>query len=251
MSIPASPTNSNLIEFTRENVFTNNAGPQYSSPNYENVTKPESGITFTLETTPVVTMAHSIPVSKQVLDDSQALEAYLGPRMLYGLALKTDDAILNGDGTSGALSGILKAGNFTAYNRAVSGDTALDTVGRAITQLALTDYVADGCVLNPEDWETIRHLKATDDQYVIGNPGEALDPVLWGCRVVITNQVAQGTFLVGAFAQGAQIFDRQQATLEMSRHDGTNFTKNMITVLAEERLALAVYRAQAFVSGSF
>lgn len=249
--LPSSPTNSNLIEFTKENVFTNNAGPQYSSPARENVTKNESGITFTLATAPVVTMAHWIPASKQVMEDSAALAAYLGPRMLYGLALKTDNAILNGDGTGGTLDGILKAGNFVAYNRGVSGDTPIDTIGRALTQLALTDYAGDAVVLNPADWETIRHEKDNDGNYICGNPSDALEARLWGCRVVVTNQITAGTFLVGAFAMGAHVYDRQQATVELSRHDGSNFVKNAITILAEERLALAIYRPKAFVSGSF
>ncbi len=50
--LPVGTTGNNLVGFTRENVFTNNAGPQYSPPNTENVTKPESGITFTLAEAP-------------------------------------------------------------------------------------------------------------------------------------------------------------------------------------------------------
>ena len=66
--LPTSSTSSNLVEFTRENAFTNNAGPQIggSPEQYENVTKPESGITFTLVNEPVITLAHFIPASKQV-----------------------------------------------------------------------------------------------------------------------------------------------------------------------------------------
>ncbi|MCA9913278.1 MAG: phage major capsid protein, partial [Anaerolineae bacterium] len=73
--LPATPTNSNLIEFVRENVFTNNAGPQVggSPEQFENVTKPESGITFTLATEAVRTLAHFIPASKQVIEDSPSL----------------------------------------------------------------------------------------------------------------------------------------------------------------------------------
>jgi len=70
--LPVGRTGSNLVQFTRENVFTNSAGPQYdatSPASTENVTKPESGITFTLANAAVVTLAHFIPVSRQVLDD--------------------------------------------------------------------------------------------------------------------------------------------------------------------------------------
>jgi HK97 family phage major capsid protein len=249
--LPVGRTQSNLIQFTRENVFTNNAGPQYGSPNRENVTKPESGITFTLANAPVVTLAHWIPVSKQVLDDAPQLQGYINGRLMYGLKLEEEDQLLNGDGTGSNISGILDSGNFTAYNRTQTGDTNVDTIRRAITQAALSEYNADTIVLNPADWEEIELTKATDGQYVWANPALAAGPQLWGRRVIATNSIASGTFLVGAMAMGAQIWDRQDAALMISFENDTNFVKNMATLLVEERVALTVYRPSAFVSGSF
>jgi HK97 family phage major capsid protein len=249
--LPTGRTSSNLVEFTRENVFTNNAGAQYASPARENVTKPESGITFTLASAPVVTLAHFIPVSRQVLDDAPQLQSYVNSRLTFGLKLEEEDQLLNGSGTSGNLSGILTAGNFVAYNRAVSGDTRLDTIRRAIAQAALSEFTADTVVINPADWEGIELTKGTDGQYVIGNPMDGLAPRIWGKRVVATNSIASGTFLVGAMSMGAQIWDRMDAAVQISYEDGDNFKKNMATLLAEERLALTVYRPSAFVKGTF
>jgi HK97 family phage major capsid protein len=100
--LPVGTTASNLVEFTRENAFTNAAAPQRDADSptlsaIENVTKAESAITFTLATTPVVTLAHFIPVSKQVIADSPQLEAYVNGRLLYGLLLKEETQILLGD----------------------------------------------------------------------------------------------------------------------------------------------------------
>lgn len=252
--LPVGRTTSNLVEYTKENVFTNNAAPQYSSPDYENVTKPESGITFTLASAAVATLAHFIPVSRQVLDDSAQLESYVNGRLVYGLKLEEEDQLLNGNGTSGNLGGILKSGNFTAYNRAVTGDTKLDTIRRALTQAQLSEFTADAIVLNPADWETIELQKSSYGEYIFGGdmgPIDALGPRIWGKRVVATNSIASGTFLVGSFMMGAQIWDRQDAAVQISYEDGDNFKKNMATILAEERLALTVYRPAAFISGSF
>lgn len=249
--IPVGRTSSNLIEYTKENVFTNNAGGQYASPAFENVTKPESGITFTLASQAVRTLAHWIPVSKQVLDDSPMLQSFIEGRLTYGLKLVEEDQLLNGDGSGAELSGILKSGNFTAYTRARTGDTRIDTLRRAITQAALSEYNADTVVINTADWEAIELTKATDGQYIWTNPALGNAPQIWGKRVVATNSIAAGTFLVGAFAMGAQIWDRQQASVMVSLENSDNFVKNMVTILAEERLALCVYRPAAFVSGSF
>ena len=249
--IPVGRTSSNLIEYTKENVFTNNAGGQYASPAFENVTKPESGITFTLESEAVRTLAHWIPVSKQVLDDSPMLQSFIEGRLQYGLKLEEEDQLLNGDGTGSNLSGILDSGNFTAYTRAQTGDTNIDTLRRAITQAALSEFMADTIVINTADWEAIELTKATDGQYVWTNPAIGNAPQMWGKRVVATNAITAGTFLVGAFAMGAQIWDRQQAAVTVSLENGDNFVKNMVTILAEERLCLTVYRPAAFISGSF
>ncbi|MNW02387.1 Phage capsid family protein [compost metagenome] len=58
-------------------------------------------------------------------------------------------------------------------------------------------------------------------------------------------------FLAGAFQMGAQVFDRWQARVEVATENEDDFVKNMVTVLAEERLALAVYRPEAFIYGDF
>lgn len=249
--LPVGRTSSNLVQFTKENVFTNNAAPQYASPARENVTKPESGITFTLANAPVVTLAHWIPVSRQVLDDAPQLQGYINGRLMYGLKLEEEDQLLNGNGNGSNISGILDSGNFVAYNRAETGDTKIDALRRAITQGALSEYFVDTIVLNPADWEEIELTKATDGQYIWANPALAGAPQLWGRRIVATNSIAAGTFLVGAFSMGAQIWDRQDAAMQISFENDTNFVKNMATLLVEERLALTVYRPSAFVSGSF
>jgi HK97 family phage major capsid protein len=80
---------------------------------------------------------------------------------------------------------------------------------------------------------------------------DMIGPRIWGKRVVATNSIAAGTFLVGAMSMGAQIWDRMDAAVQISYEDGDNFKKNMATLLAEERLALTVYRPAAFIKGTF
>jgi HK97 family phage major capsid protein len=87
-------TTSNLVQFTRENVFTNAAAPQMG----EGVAKAQSDMTFTLANAPVQTLSHWIGASVQVLDDAIALSDYINSRMLYGLKLVEENQILNGDG---------------------------------------------------------------------------------------------------------------------------------------------------------
>lgn len=249
--LPTGRTSSNLVQFVKENVFTNNAGPQVGgSPTVagENQTKNESDITFVLANAPVVTLAHFILASRQVLDDAPMLESYINGRLLYGLSLEEEDEILNGDGTVGQLDGLLRQA--TAYNRGTDG-TKLDWLRRAITQLQLSEYDAEFIVLNPADWEGIELTKDSQGRYIIANPQSMLGPQIWGLPVVPTNSMPATQFLVGNGTQAAQIWDRQNPAVELSREDSDNFRKNMVTLLAEERLALTVYRPTALIKGVF
>lgn len=250
--LPTSTTSSNLVEFTRENAFTNNAGPQIGgSPEaYENVTKPESAITFTLVNEPVVTLAHFIPASKQVMSDSASLASHINSRLMYGLKLKEETQLLSGTGSNHQLNGLItQATSYTLASPNLSNE--IDIIRDAIKQAHVAEYRPDFIVLNPVDWFDIetRKVGSSDDRYVIGNPANMMGNVLWGLPVVVTNSISSGTFLVGS-SQGAEIKDREMASVAISYEEGNNFTKNMVTVLAEERIALCVYRTEAFITGS-
>jgi len=99
------------------------------------------------------------------------------------------------------------------------------------------------------DWAGIETLKDNEGRYIIGNPQGALSPTLWRLPVVETQAIAVGKFLTGAFQMGAQVFDRWDARIETG-FVNDDFIKNLITILGEERLALAVYRPEAFVTGN-
>ncbi len=250
--IPTGRTTSNLIQYVKENVFTNNAGPQAgNSPTTagENLTKNESDITFTLANAPVVTIAHFILASRQVLDDAPMLQSYIDGRLLYGLKLEEEDEILNGEGTAGTLDGLMK--NATAYNRDVATDTKIDTLRRSITQLYLSEYLPEVFILNPADWEKIELQKDSQGRYILANPTSLAGPTLWGKPVIPTNSMTEGQFLTANFTQAAQLWDRQDAAVEVSREDSDNFRKNMVTILAEERVALTIYRPTALIKGVF
>ena len=57
---------------------------------------------FTLVSRPIQTIAHWIPASRQVLDDSQLLRSFIDGRMLHFLKVEEEDQLLNGSGAGGA-----------------------------------------------------------------------------------------------------------------------------------------------------
>lgn len=252
--IPASTTSSNLVEFTRESSFTNNAGPTVSgSPEkYENVTKPESALAFSLVSVPVITLAHFIPASKQVMSDSPSLASHINGRLMYGLKLKEETQILSGTGLNHQLNGLVTQATAYVNSSSPNYTNEIDIIRDAIRQAHVAEYQPNFLVLNPTDWFSIeiRKVGSSDDRYVVGDPNAGLmSKNLWGLPVVVTNSISAGTFLIGS-SMGAEIKDREQASVAVSYEEGNNFTKNMVTVLAEERITLCVYRTEAFIAGS-
>jgi hypothetical protein len=59
-----------------------------------------------------------------------------------------------------------------------------------------------------------------------------------------------GQFLVG-YGPAAGIFDRMDAQIFVADQHSDFFIRNIFVVLAEERLALAVFRPAAFAKGVF
>lgn len=244
--IASGTTDSNSIEYIRETGFTNSAAAQSA----EGALKAKSDIQFADETSAVRTIAHHIKASRQILDDAAQLESYIGGRLMYGLKLVEDRQLLNGDGLTGNLKGIVPQATAFADPTGMANYTIMDQLRLAMLQAVLAEYPASGHVLNPIDWTLMELSKDTEGRYIIGQPQGTANPTMWGLPVVATQAMGVGKFLTGAFNMGAQVFDRQQASIAIATENEDDFVRNMITILCEERLALAVYRPEAFITGT-
>lgn len=239
-------TTSGVIQYVSETGFTNNAAPVA-----EGSAKPYSDITFNQHTLNVRVIAHMFKASKQVLEDSAQLASYIDTRAREGLADVEEAQLLNGNGTGQNLTGLIP--NATAFNATLvqATDNKADVIRRAMLQVRLAEYRTDGIVMHPSDWADIEVLKDTTGGYVWSNPTVNNGQNLWGIPVVDTTAIPEGEFLVGAFGRAAQVFDRWQARVEVSNSNEDDFNKNLISIRAEQRLALAIFRPESFVHGKF
>ena len=236
----------NALEYVKETGFTNNAATVA-----ETAKKPQSDIKFDLVSTTAKVIAHYAKASRQILDDVSQLASYIDGRLRYGLAYKEEAQLLNGDGTGQNLLGIVPQASAFAAPITLTDPTSIDVLRLAMLQAALAELPATGHVLNPIDWAWIETLKDGEGRYIIGNPQGNIAPSLWGLPVVTTQAMALDKYLTGAFRMGAQVFDRWLARVEIATENEDDFVKNLITMLCEERLALAVYRPEAFIYGDF
>ena len=252
-------TTSDAITFFRETSATNNAAVvgQATATTGTSGLKPESGLAFAQATEAVKTIATWIPITRQTLWDASQMETYVNQRLMDFLRLEESDQILNGDGVGENFTGLLNTSGvqdldttvyFTGspvadagsanenYNRIRRAKTLIRTVGRAR---------ANFVVVNPEDSESFDTATNANNNYYGAGPfsGNGV-PNLWGLRVVEDENIAAGSALVGD-GRMAAIWDRMQAQI-MTGYINDQLVRNMLTLLAEERLALTVFRPQAF-----
>lgn len=239
-------TDKQVVEYFKETGFTNAAA--FVS---EGVRKPQSDVEFEFAEAPVRTIAHFVKATNQILADVPLLRSYIDFRLRWGVKFVENDALLNGDGTGQSIEGLKPAATAYDTGRNEVGDTKIDTLRRAMTQVDLAFYPTSGIILHPSDWEDIELTKTDDGAYVFANPLALAGPVLWGRRVVVTAAQTEGEFTLGAFNLAAQIFDREDIAVEIATQNEADFVENKVTIRGEERLAMAVHRPEAIVDGPF
>lgn len=250
--LPSTTTSSNAIEFTKEASFTNSAAEAA-----EGAQKAESALTWSLVNMPVSTVAHWIKISKQLAADAPALAAYVNTRMRYGVNQKVDTQLVVGDGAAPNISGTYDTGNFTAHGYTNAALTAISAtfkklvlIRKIMADLYVAGYPADAIVMNPADWATIEiELMTTAAGQTLYSVSESGTPRLFGIPVVQAIGMAADTIQVGRFSEAYMVYNREGVVVEMSDSDGDNFQKNLITLRAERRLALATEKPAAVRGG--
>lgn len=241
-------TTASTIRIFKETSFTNAA-----TAVAEEGQKPEA--TFALEEADFAVKKIAVigRVSDEMLADHPAVRDYVNARLGFMVQAKEDSELLNGDGTSNRITGVLNTSGI--QTQAYAGNTIFDAIDKALQKVRTVGFFEpDAIVMNPSDWGNARRSKDSNGQYYAGGPfsgpygigGYSVAGFMWGKPVIETTAIAQGTALVGAFRVGGQLFRRMGLTLEMTNSDASDFQYNRIAIRAEERLALVVYRALAF-----
>lgn len=238
-------TDASIIDYDQETGFSNNADVVA-----EGGLKPQSDFSTDEVQTRTKVIAHWMRASKQTLSDVAQIRSIIDNRLLYGLSFKEEQQLLYGDNTGENLHGFVPQATAFAQPAGFDAGTSIDKVRYMALQAVLAEYPATGIVMHPTDWAWIETLKDSEGRYIIGNPQGALVPTLWGLPIVTTPAMTIDKVLVGAFDMGAQIFDQWSSRIETG-FQNDDFVRNKVTILAEERLALAVYRPEAFIYGDF
>lgn len=200
-------------------------------------------------------IAGFIKVTDEFLEDAPFLKSEIDGRLLYDLAWYEEQQLLAGGGTGQNVLGLLNRSGIQTETGSGVRDNA-DAVFRSITKISTASGLrADGIVINPVDYQGFRLQRDGNEQYYgggffagqYGNGGVPENPPLWGLRTVVTPAIAAGTVLVGAFSQAATLYRKGGVRVEATNTNDDDFVNNLVTIRAEERIALAVRRPLGFV----
>lgn len=239
-------TSSNLVEFAQESgTNTNNAAAAAEAGALG-----ESVMNFALKQTPVQMIGTFVKISRQCRDDAPQLASFIDNRLAYYVNRKLENEIINGDGSSPNLEGILTSGGSTTMSAGTGG--VIDDLRDMLQTLQTNGFNASAFFLNPVDLATIDKTtaSATDGTYIAADPRANNLPVLWGVPIVTSDQVASGTGIVGDWAAASALHVRQGTVVEMFEQDGTNVQSNLITVRASVRAAYCTYNTLGVIQST-
>ena len=242
----AIPVSSNMVNSLREASWVNSAAEVS-----QGAAKKESDVTFEQYNVPITTVAHWIKISNQLLADAPAVVAYIESRLRDGLAQRIETQLINGNGTSPNLSGFTDTGNYTAYTP-TSDDLLVDAINRVKYTMWAAGNMPDTVIVNPADWGAMERTRegTNTGMYLYGMPGMQAGMNPFGLQIVVSNHIQTGKFIVARMADSAVLYNRSGAVVEMG-YVNADFTNNLITIRAEERLGLGVDRPVGVYYGDF
>lgn len=244
------PTTMQVLDFVRVNSPMAKASPQVEAS-----ASVENAVTFTAASEKVKTISTWAPATRQILSDFGELAGFLNSSLAYYTDAAVETELLSGDGTGEHLNGLVTlASDFdSGLFDAADGWNKLDVVSAAVQQIEEAKEISPTfVVMAPRDVWQLRRLKDNQGRYIFGDPQSDAPFSLWGLNVVKTTSMANGHFLVGSGSNVvAEIRDREEMQIELSTQHSDFFTKGLVAVRSECRLALVTYRPGAFVQGQF
>lgn len=244
--LPIETVRSGSGEYMRETLYLSGAEPIPAGAAY-------APSDFAVERVPsyVAKIGTYINATEEVFDDDEAAWLYLKSRLGDALRLRVDDSALLGagyaPGTPGAPKDFLGILNTPGIQSLTLGpeETTDDAIVRAIARVqAVGQASADAVLMHPAVAGALTLDKDSTGNYV---QRPFAQPIL------STPFLDPDTILVGDFRGHAALGLRRDVSITVSNSHADNFTSGLLTVRADIRGNLRIYRAPAFavITGEF
>lgn len=220
----------------------------------EGATKNQIDFDLVESSVSIVKKTAYIKVSKEMMDDIPFIMGEIRGELAVMVALEVDADLFNGAGTGTDLMGVdtfavaFDAGTFAGT---VINAGRVDVLRIAIAQIESALFDANYILLHPNDVAAMELEKTSTGEYVMPPFRSANGLNVKGLPVITNTGVTEGTYVVGDFTKmNVKVREGFGVTVGL---DGNDFTKNMVTIVGEMRLA-SYFKSNhtgAFVSGVF
>lgn len=248
--LPVLPTGADTIRYMEETTLTNNAAETAESTATTAADLiPESALALTERNRPVEWLPTFLPVTMQQMEDVEGIEAYVNSRLTYMIQARLDSQIIVGDGVTPNLLGTNSVSGINTY--ALAAEPVPDAIFKGMQEVRLSGGTAGFAepsvvFINPADWTDIRLLRTADGMYIWGNPSEAGPERIWGVPVVQTPVATVNTATLGDYATYSAVYIKRGIDLAVSDSHSSYFTRGMLAIRADMRVAIVHFRPQAF-----
>lgn len=233
-------TTQSAIVYMEETTKTNAAAETAEGGAY-----PEATLELSEKNSPVRKIAVYLPVTDEQFEDEPRARDYVDNRLRDMLNRRLDGQLLTGDGVAPNLTGVLNVAGI--QTQAKGADPTFDAVHKAITKVRYTGFSEpDSVIFHPNDWQEIRLTRTADGIYILGNPSDPGPERIWGLPRVVTPAIPEGTGLVGAWREFAELSLRRGIEFDVSNSHADFFVNGKLAIRASFRAAFVVYRPAAF-----
>ena len=234
---------------------TNNAAEKA-----EGAASGEDAFTYTAVTAPVRKFITTLPITAELLEDQAGAQAYFDGRLANHVMQRLEKQFLIGGGVAPEIKGLTQQTgiNTITYTAGAFPATAggkLRTVLDGIKDVEVNGKLApDAVLMSPAAYNALVAQVDGNNNFMLGASALAGTPTIWGLPVTKSSQIGGAVsttidVVVGAFGGGLaanHVFRRgMEISISDSNADG-DFAKDILTVKASLRYALAVYKPQAF-----
>jgi len=242
--LPSGSTTSGSITYPRH------IGGEGGAAAWASGNKAQMDFDFDNTTVKVEWIAGFVKIPREMLDDVSWMQSFLRQNMLLSLYRAENNGILNGNGTTPNLKGIIPQAQ--AYN----GDYLVGVeriVDAGYGQVNENFGNANVVLLHPRDAVSIILNKASGSgEYdlppgTIGFVNNRLS--IAGMTVVQTQSITKGQFLTGD-SNASQFVTRLSPEIKVYEQNEDDAKKNLIMFRIEERAALATYYPTWWVKGA-
>lgn len=237
--VPHIGTTAGAVEYVQDQTALADSADK-AAETAESGVKPQAGLTLAVKTEPMQVIPAWVNLTRQAAADVPQIQGYLDGRLRYALKRRTDLQIISGNGTSPNLSGLSGRSGIVTYAPG-GAEARYKSIRHGIRMMEDKEAVPEIIVLNPADAELFDLSNdAANGLHAVPNLVGVPERTAWGLTQVRSTAVASGTALL-IDPMALSVFDRQQPTAYMTDSHASNFTANILTLLLECRVGLALF----------